>query len=485
MLRYAVFLFMFANLFSETDTQGKPLLFNLKGIYTHPISTKSPLAQQYFDQGMVFYYGFNFDEAERSFSEAVEIDPDCAICYWGRALALKESASSLNDTRFLQAGESIQKAQKLIANATPQEQAYIIALVNAYLPRQDSFQALNRAYMNEMKNVSTQFPEDLDVTTLSAKAEMDLNPTDDYKNVINTLNGVLSKNPNHPGANHYYIHAVEDSSQIEKGLSSAKKLEQLIPFVGHLLHMPAHVYFRIGDYHGSSLANERAVKADEDLFARNGLKGDYFAGFYFHSHQFLIASLVMEGKKAEALQEAQKVKDIIAKEKPALSSYSKNALTAQRILILQRFNDWDQILKEPEPGSPYANGMWHFSRFLAYMSKDELELAKKEAALIQNEHVDQENHALNTLLKVAYFNALAAIDEKLGNQTKMIEDYQEAIKLEDTNGNADPLIWYMSSREALGNALLRANKVEQAEAMFREDLKIHPKKIWSEKTLKP
>lgn len=460
-------------LFSESP------LFNTEGIYTHPISSKEALAQKYFDQGMLFYYGFNFDEAAQDFQEAANADPTCAICYWGRALSLRGNVVSSQDPRIPEAMRSIEQAQKLASHASPQEQAYIRALANSYLTHQNSLKDLDKAFREEMEKVSKEYPDDLDVKTILANAKME--GINGGREVLKELNGVLAKDPNHPGALHYHIHTVESIAPIEDGLESAKKLETLVPFAGHLLHMPAHIYFKMGRYHDTTLANQRAVKADEDLFSKGGIKGKYFAGYYLHNHQFLIASLVMEGNKEEALQAAQKALDAIEKEKPKLSVYTDNAMSAQKILILQRFDDWDQILKEPEPGTPFGNGMWHFARSLAYLSKDNIPQAKAEAGLIQNEQVDQEEDWMNSLLKVVYLNALAAIAEKEGNQEQAFQNYQKAIQLEDTFVNADPPVWFMSSREAYGNALLRANKHEEAKKMFQEDLKIHQNKIWSEK----
>jgi tetratricopeptide (TPR) repeat protein len=472
-MRFFLFIFALQSpfLFSEV-----PPLFNMEGIYTHPIGTKDSLAQKYFDQGMVFYYGFNFDEAARDFHEAARIDPSCAICYWGEALALRGNDVSLNDPRIPLAMKSIQQAQRLISGASPEEQAYIRALANSYLPHQDSLKDMDAAYRDEMDKLSKEYPDDLDVKSLAANARMEgINGGND---VLRMLKQVLAKDPNHLGALHYLLHTVESTSQIEDGLESAKKLEHLVPFAGHLLHMPSHIYFNLGRYHDSTLANQRAVKADEDLFAKGGIKGKYFAGYYFHNLQFLIASFVMEGKKQEALEAAQKALDAIQKEKPKLSSYTNNAMTAQKVLILQRFSDWDQILKEPEPGTPFGNGMWHFARSLAYLSQDNLAQSKLEAALIQKEQIDREEDWMNTLLKVAYLNAIAAIEEKEGDQEQALNTYHKAVQLEDTFVNADPPLWFMSSKEAYGNALLRAGMPEEAAEQFREDLKITPHKIW-------
>lgn len=453
-------------------------LFYKEGAYSFPISTQVPLAQKYFDQGMLFFYGFNFDEAARSFQEATRLDPSCAICYWGKALALRGNAVSHQDPRIPLALKSARFAQELLQHASPKEQAYIRALANSYLQDQ-SLKGLDAAFSVEMNQLSQQYPEDLDAKTLAAHSKM--KGISGEKEVLKELDEVLAKDPNHPGALHYQIHLIESTNTpIVEGLSSAKKLETLVPFAGHLLHMPAHVYFKMGRYHDATLANQRAIKADDDLFAQGGIKGRYFAGYYMHNNQFLIASLVMEGKENEALEVAKNALLAIEKEQPTLTPYMENAMQAQVLLILQRFSNWDQILKEPEPKPPFAQGMWHFSRSFAYLAKDNLEQAKKEASLIQNAQVeDPEEKWMNSLLKVAYLNALAAIYEKEGNQEKAFAAYEAAIQLEDTFENADPPVWFLSSRELYGHALMRANKPEEAQKQFKKDSSLHPNKIWS------
>lgn len=490
------------SLFALKTEYPKPFLFPINGTYNHPISSKSTQAQEYFNQGMIFLYGYNFDESARSFHEAARLDPDCAICYWGNALALRNLNASLGKLSP-QTIESIQKAQSLIQYATPRERAYVNALANSYLPNQNSLKSLDQAFMDEMKKVSEQYPEDLDAVTLFAKAEMDTNPANKWEGVQNKLANVLSKDPNHPGANHYYIHAV-GSSHPNYGLASAGKLEYLFPFVGHLLHMPAHIYFKMGEYHKATIANVKAVQADEDFFAKEGVKQPYFSTYYLHNLQFLIATLVMEGKKDEALQVSQKINDIIKDKNLPLSLYSTNALSAQKILILQRFNlesiigknqtqnndleninkALDQIMREPKPGTPFGNGMFHFSRSLVYLARNDPEKAKIEATAILEERVDKEEDRMNTLLMIVFLNARAAIEEREGNQTKMLQNYREAINLEYLISHFEPPLWFISSKEALGFALLRLGKPLEAKKMFTEDLKKNPKKPWSLNGLK-
>lgn len=460
-----------------SSEEAKPYLFSLNGIYTHPISSKQPLVQQYFDQGMVFYYGYNFDEAVRAFQAAAIIDPQCAICYWGIAAASRGNIEWIHDKRIPQAVENAKRAEQLMSSATPQEQAYIQALVNSYTPNIQSLKDWDQAFATEMKKVYGMYPDDIDAAALYANANM--NVSDDYEGVKKTFQELLKKAPKHPGLNHYHIHALDATSEPQEGLTSAKTLETLIPFAGHLLHMPAHIYYKTGQFHEATLATERAIKADEDLFAKGGHKGDYFSGLYLHNYQFLIASLMMEGKEKEALQVVQKLNDIIEKGKPTPSLYVKNALAVQKLIVLHRFGNWEQILEEPNPGTPVGNGMWHFTRSLAYLSQNDLAKAKSEASAIQEEQVDKSEDSLNVLLKVMHLHAQAAFEEKEGNQQKMIQDYQEAMELEKQIAYFEPPLWFVSAREALGFALLRAGKRTEAKRLFQEDLKMHPNKSWS------
>jgi tetratricopeptide (TPR) repeat protein len=460
--------------------QAEPYLYSLKGIYTHPISSKSSLAQQYFDQGMIFYYGYNFEESARSFQEAAKLDPNCAICYWGIALASRGIIQNLLDQQVLAANAL--KAQQLMTSASPQEQAYIQAMANSYVRNSISFRELDGAFAKEMKEVTKQYPKDADAAALYANAYM--NSSDDLMSVKQAIKDALALDPKHPGSNHYYIHLLDMTLQPEEGVTSANHLEHLIPFAGHLLHMPAHIYYKLGKYQEATLATKRAMQADEDLFAKGGLKSNYFAGFYLHNYLFQIASLIMEGKEKEALQVSQKLNDIIESGKPTLSLYSKNAVAVQRLLILQRFGDWDQILKEPNPGTPVGNGMWHFSRTLAYLDHNDLSQAKSEASKIQDQQVDKSENSLNDLLKIMFLEAQSAIAEKEGNQDQMRSNYQEAMKLEEQIAYYEPPLWIYSAREALGFALLRAGNRTEATQLFQEDLKKHPNKIWSRKGLK-
>ncbi len=454
---------------SISTAQAEPYLFSTEGIYTHPITTKSPTAQQYFDQGMIFYYGYNFEEAARSFQEAAKIDPDCAMCYWGIALASRSTVNQLQEQNILQ--NNARKAEQLMSKATPQEQAYIKVLVNSYPPNSHSFNDLDRTFMAGMKDVSKQYPQDADAAALYSYIL--LNNSDDMVSVKRSIKDALAIDPKHPGANHYLIHALDATSEPNEGVASAKTLETLIPFAGHLLHMPANIYFKLGKYSEATEATTRAMKADEDLFAKGGVKGIYFS-----------ASLTMEGKENEALQVLQRLNEIIEQGKPTPSIYMDNALSIQRLLILQRYEEWDQILKMPKPETPLGNGMWHYTRALAYLAQNDLPKAKAEASEIQNEQVDKSEDSLNTLMQVMSLRAQAAIDEKEGNTAQMLSNYQKAMKLEDEiTRYFEPPLWFTSARESLGYALLSAGKRQEASKQFQDDLKLHPNKIWSMKGL--
>jgi tetratricopeptide (TPR) repeat protein len=372
-----------------------------------------------------------------------------------------------------------------MAGATPREKAYIAAMVDSYMSERGTPLDRDRMFAKEMKKVSEQYPDDLDAATISANFEFTTTPPNQLEGVKQVFRQVLEKDPKHPGANHYLIHLIENtSSDPKEALASAKTLEHLIPFAGHLLHMPGHIYYILGRYADTEAVNKRAIQADEEFFAKGGFRGDYFAGYYLHNYQFLIAALVMEGKEQEALQVAQRLNAIIETSRPRLSIYMTNELSAQRLLILYRFERWDQILKEPMPGTPLGNGIWHFSRSMAYLAFNDLNQAKVEASAIQNEQVDRSEDSLNTFLKILFLNARAAIEEREGNREKMFTDYHEAIQLEDPLFNIGPPVWFNSSREALAYAYLRAGNRVEAEKLFRKDLEKHPNKSWSLKGLR-
>jgi len=301
-------------------------LFDDLGSLHHPITTTSELAQQYFDQGLRLVYAFNHEEAIRSFEAAAHQDPQAAMVYWGIALALGPNINSAMEQKDEQrAIEMVQKARRLATNAIPREQAYIEALTARYVGRKGvKRKGLDEAYAKAMRSVVQRFPDDLDAATLFAEALMDLRPWDLWKQdgrpqpgteeIVTTLESVLAQSPDHPGACHYYLHAVEASQQPERALPCAERLPGLMPGAGHLVHMPAHIYMKLGKYHEAVERNQEAAHVDQLYLAGRNQRGEYADGYYIHNLHFLWASLMMEGRNDDALKAARDLTGTIALE---------------------------------------------------------------------------------------------------------------------------------------------------------------------------
>ncbi|MES1022105.1 hypothetical protein ABN584_04265 [Gloeocapsa sp. BRSZ] len=481
----------------------KVRLLNL-GSHHHPISTKNPLTQRYFNQGLILAYGFNHAEAERSFREAARLDPDCAMCYWGIALVLGPNINApMNDTAVPKAFAALQKAQSLAPKASQVEQAYIQALAKRYAaqPVKDRT-SLDKAYAQAMRELSQRYPNDLDAATLYAEALMDLTPwnfwTKDgqpttYTNeIVLTLESILQRAPNHPGANHYYIHAVEASQTPERAIPSAQRLETLVPDAGHLVHMPSHVYWRVGRYYDAARINERAIRVDET----HGVGGtrdqnvhSYYAlAYYPHNIHFLFAAAQMAGRSNLALEAARKlvakIPDRAYREIPALEDFKPMPLFA-----LVRFGKWQEILQEPQPASElqYTTGMWHWARGLAYVRRENFDKAKAEYAqlrkIAQTDAMKKLTLAsfpqASTLLDIAAHVLAAELASAEGQTNTAIAQLNEAVRIQDNLSYIEPPAWYYPVRHTLGYTLLKAGQAKEAEAVYREDLRQYPQNGWS------
>ena len=354
-----------------------PLLGNL-GTHSHPISSKSALAQKYFDEGLILTFGFNHAEAIRSYNDAIKLDPDCAICYWGIAYALGPNINAAMDPAAVPAAwEALQQAIKLAPKASQAEQDYIKALATRYSadPKADR-SPLDKAYADAMRDLAKAYPADMDAASLFAESLMDLTPwlywtkdgqpTEYTNEIVSTLEAVLAHDPDHPAANHFYIHAVEGSQTPERAVPSADRLTTLVPGIGHLVHMPGHVYWRVGRYHDAEVVNEHAIHSDEAYIPDRGAQGMYVLGYYPHNIHFLSSAAQMEGNSKLAIEAAYKVAEKIpnpvALAVPVLQNFGPMPLFA-----LVRFGKWDEILAAPQPSADlhYATGIWHWARGMA------------------------------------------------------------------------------------------------------------------------
>lgn len=475
-----------------------PLFDNL-GSHHHAITTKVPLAQRYFDQGLRLVYAFNHEEAIRAFEEATRLDPKCAMAFWGIGLASGPNYNlPLDSERNRIAYAATQKAVALAPKASKPERAYIGALAKRYSlsPKADR-KALDVAYADAMRKVARQYPNDLDAATLFAEAMMDVRPWDLWtldgqpqpgtNEIVATLEAVLRQQPDHPGANHYYIHAIEASPHPERGLASAERLKGLVPGAGHLVHMPSHIYMRVGRYADASEANTRAIAVDEKYIEAVQPQGVYPMMYYPHNIHFLWAAASMEGRSAAAIragrQVAGQVTPEMVKEMPMVEYYAPTALFA-----LARFGKWDDILQEPAPPADFAYtaALWHYARGLALAATNRLDDARAEqpalaaaAAAMPPDRIVGDNTPAAKVLHLASEALAGEIAGRAGRTDEAVQHFQEAVRTQDALPYTEPPPWYYPVRQSLGALLLTAGRAAEAEVVYREDLKRNPENGWS------
>jgi hypothetical protein len=455
----------------------------------HPVSTKNKEAQRFFDQGLKFVYGFNHDEARRSFQHAAELDPKLAMAHWGVALTLGPNYNLPVDPEREKAGyDAVQRAVALKQNASEPEQAYIDALVFRYSndPKAD-LHALDRAYADAMRKLAARYPDDLDAATLFAESMMNLNPwklwTADGKpaegtdEIVSTLESVLKRDPNHLGANHYYIHAVEASTHPERALPSAARLEKLAPAEGHLAHMPSHIYARVGDHAASARCNAAAMVADKKFLDQTHEQGFYRLMYYSHNMHFLAFADCMRGDFAGAKAAADQ---LVANVKPGVKAIPMlEGFMPTPIIVLVGFERWPDILKLPQPESSLVltNAVWHAARGIAFANLGKTSEAENEQKafrdLVAKSSADEMYDMLNTRGAVykIHDNMLAgAIAHGHKDDNAAIDFFKQAIAAEDALSYSEPPAWYPPVRPTLGRLLLTMNRASDAEKVFREDL---------------
>lgn len=457
------------------------------GTHHHPVSTTNAEAQKFFDQGLSFVFAFNHDEAIRSFKRAVELDPQLAMAHWGIALALGPNINlDVDPEREKGAFDAVQQARMWSPAASESERAYIDALAKRYSndPKAD-LKKLAVDYKNAMGEVVKRYPDDLDAATLYAESAMNLRPwkfwTADGKpaegteEIVATLESVLRRDPNHIGAIHYYIHAIEASPNPERALAYAAKLPGLIPAAGHLVHMPAHIYARTGDYQAAALSNKEAARVDEAYMNAHGAGGLYPAMYYSHNLHFLAVAASMSGRFADARIAVQQLEAHVAphlKSMPMLEGF----MTVSPLLLV-RFNRWDDIEKLPAPDKDLvgATAVWHFSRGMAFNAKGRTKDAAAELdALIATQKLvpadamfslNSASHVLQIAQKVLQSRLVERSDRK-----QAIALLDSAVELEDSLAYDEPQAWFLPVREMLGAALMRSKDYARAEQVFRADL---------------
>jgi tetratricopeptide (TPR) repeat protein len=477
-----------------------PPLFEDLGRYHREITTTSPQAQAYFDQGLRLVYGFNHYEAEAAFREAARLDPACAMCAWGLALTYGSNYNSPTDAEREQgAVAAVTRARTLAtAGGSERERAIIEALARRHSPSPTADRAaLDRAYADAMRDVTNRFPDDLDAATLYADALMNLRPWSLWtvegapqpgtQEIVVTLERVLAIDPMHPGANHLYIHAVEASPDPRRAEAAADRLLNLMPGAGHMVHMPSHIYFRVGRYADAGSANVKAVAADRAYFKKSQPSPTYRGMYYPHNLDFVWHAASMEGRGAECVRAAR---EFFAEVPEAMVLEMPDAETAPAapILALARFGRWDEILKQPAPPEAmrYVTGTWRYARGLAYVATGRRAEADQELAALRavQQSVPADRTVAN-FFKMSDMLALAAetlageIAVRSGDPGIAVGHLAEAVRLQDQHWFTEPPPWYYPARQSLGVALLQAGRAAEAEAVYREDLRRNPENGWS------
>ncbi len=467
--------------------------------YARRVTTHSADAQKWFDQGIQLLYGFNHDEAIRSFEKAAELDPACAMAWWGSAYArgLHINNPEMGEEQSRLAYEAAQKALAALDEEQPVEHALVKAVSERYLwPVPKDRKPLDERYAQAMEAAWHQFPDDPDVGALFAESLMNLQPWDLWTaeaepkgrtmEIVAVLEKILAKTPKHPGANHFYIHAIEASPWPERGLDVAVRLQNLVPGSGHLVHMPSHIFIRTGRYAQAAEANAQAIKADEAYFAL-APKPDFYSLYFLHNVHFLAYAAMMEGRYETAIQAARKIEQRIPAE--FLKNYVEMAdgfmPTALHVMI--RFGQWNDILAEPEPESwrIFSRAERHFARSVAYSALGQTDKAKQEIGLLDKEALrltdkwKMGNNPAQKVIAIARKMAEGELAFREGQRDQAFELLREAVAMEESLSYDEPPGWMQPVRHALGALLMADGRYAEAETVYRADLLRHPNNAWS------
>ena len=483
---------------------GAALLEGL-GDYRFEVTSKVPEVQRWFDQALMLTYGFNHDAAERSFLKATQLDSQCAMCWWGAALVLGPHVNATMDpNNNARAWERLQKAKALAPTASEREQAFIRALEARYAekPPEDR-KPLDEAYAAATGELAKARPDDLDAAVFHAEALMDLQPWDYYDaelkpkggtaTVVSTLESVLQRNPDHAGALHLYVHAVEASADPQRGVAAADRLRTLIPGSGHLVHMPAHIYARVGRWHDAVIANQRAVEADDAYLAvcRANATGVYPLGYVPHNHHFLWFAASMEGNSAIARDAAAKTAERTnlpeLMREPGFEALQHYWMTPwfERV----RFARWDEIaaLPNPAPDLLYVSAVWRYAQGMAAVRQKRIgdakshhaELAKLADDPVFAKQMMWDRYPLSHGVRVAEHTLASELALAAGDNDAALVALRAAVTEEDSIPYDEPPGWHVPARLALGSALLTAGQPAEAETAFREELRRNPANGWS------
>ncbi len=482
-----------------------PLFEGLDGI-NFPISTRSEEAQKYFNQGLMLSYGFNHAEAARSFYEAIRLDSSCAMCYWGYALVLGPNYNAgMEKDNMQRAYEASQKALELSDALTQKERMLIMALTMRYDSTAEEDRSWNDdAYAFTMGSVYQIFPEDPDVGALYAEALMDQHPWDLWNSdgtpknwtpeIVNVLEKVIQKSPQHAGANHFYIHAVEASFTPERAMASADLLRDLVPGAGHLVHMPSHIYIRTGRYHDGTLANQRAVEMDNQYISACHAQGVYPLAYFPHNYHFMAATAALEGDKETAIMASRKMRDQLDKQllrDPAWGTLQHYYSIIYYVMV--KFGMWDEIMQEPLPDEdlPYPRAILEYAKGMASLAKKDLNAASAHLKELERLSMDSaaqsvsiwEVNTANDLMGIAVAVLKGELLNRQGKGAEGLVQLRAAVAIEDKLNYNEPPDWFFSVRHNLGAVLLENKMYVEAEKAFREDLKKYPENGWALKGL--
>lgn len=480
--------------YTADDLRPIPLSRGLGKLH-HPVTTTNEIAQHYFNQGLTLVFAFNHDAAVRSFNRALQYDPNMPMAHWGVGLSLGPNINlPVSPEAEKAAFEATARASALSARASESERDYIQALTRRYSTNAGAdLKQLDVEFKNAMRALMQKYPDDLDAATLFAESMMDLrpwqlwnsngDPADGTTEIVGVLESVLRRDPSHPGANHYYIHAVEASPFPERALPSAQRLETYAPAAGHLVHMPAHVYIRVGDYAAAARRNEVAAEVDFDYIQSCGVSGVYPAMYTSHNLHFAAISHTLQGRYAPARRYAERLNQHV---KPIVAQIpDTEGFLPTLELVLIAFRRWDDILALPKPEATLRlhTLIWHFARGSALAAtgklsdaRDELKQLDTLRAAVPAEALFGPFNTASNIFAIASFQLSARIDAASGDLPKAIRSLEKSVAIEDVLRYNEPPDWYIYGREALGGLLLTNGDAAGAESVFREDLRRNQRK---------
>ncbi|WP_411555601.1 hypothetical protein [Nitrosospira sp. Is2] len=485
-----------ANLPGQSD-DGAPELLNL-GPHTFPVSTRNKLAQQFMNQGLNLSYAFNHAEAGRAFREAARLDTSLAMAYWGQALVLGPNINAPMEPKDeMPALELVRKAASLGEKASPRERALIAALEKRYSGNSERRKANDEAYADAMREVHRRFLADPDIAMLYVESSMDLNswgywmrdgyPMKDTAEIVAITEEVMRRHPKHPGALHFYIHLIEPTATPERAEKAADTLLTLMPDAGHIVHMPSHIYLRVGRYADAIKSNERAVAADEAYLARKHAQGLYSVAYFPHNIHFLWAVASAGGQSRVAIESARKVAgtvdDRMLEEVPLTAVFRVVPYWA-----LARFGKWNEILQEPAPSSTnaFVKGGWHYARGLAFAATRQLQQAERELEVLRGilhdgslEHPLMSLNTARSVLAIGPEVLAGEIAAARGQSEIAISHLERAVRLEDALAYTEPPEWQSPPRLTLGAMLLESGRPAEAETVYWEDLRRNRNTGWA------